>query len=144
MGKLGGVCDKYSLIARFMGPTWGPSGAVDKTESPKNYIHNLCFVVHGCGLGLVNFAHILQFCLIYWGQDKMAANFLTTISNASSLMKIYKVWLRFHLSLSPRVQLTIFQHWFRKGLGAGQGTGHHLNQWRLVYWCIYASLSLND
>ena len=29
-------------------------------------------------------------------------------------------------------------------LGAGQWTSHYLNQWRLVYWRIYASLGLNE
>ena len=51
--------------------------------------------------------------LTHWGQDKMAANFLTTFSNTFSWMKIYEFRLRFHWSLFPRVQLTIFQHWFR-------------------------------
>ena len=51
--------------------------------------------------------------LTHWGRDKMAANFLTTFSNAFSWMKIYEFRLRFHWSLFPRVQLTIFQHWFR-------------------------------
>ena len=27
---------------------------------------------------------------------------------------------------------------------AGQVTSHYLNQWWLVYWCIYASLGLNE
>ena len=51
--------------------------------------------------------------LTHWGQDKMAAIFQTTFSNAFSWMKMYKFWLRFHWSLFPRVPLTIFQHWFR-------------------------------
>ena len=52
-------------------------------------------------------------------------------------MKIYKFWLRFHWNLFPRVQLTIFQHWFRSWLGATQVTSHNLDQWWLVYWRIY-------
>ena len=28
--------------------------------------------------------------------------------------------------------------------GSDQATSHYLNQWWLVYWCIYASLGLND
>ena len=36
-----------------------------------------------------------------WGWDKMAAIFQTIFSNAVSLMKIYKFWLRFHWSLFP-------------------------------------------
>ena len=47
--------------------------------------------------------------------------------------------LGFHWSLFLRVQLTIFHHWFRQWLGAGQATNHCLNQWWLVYWRIYAS-----
>ena len=34
--------------------------------------------------------------------------------------------------------------WFRKSLGAAQATSHYLNQWWLVYWCIYVSLGLNE
>ena len=37
----------------------------------------------------------------------------TTFSNAFSWMKLYKFRLTFHWSLFPRVQSTIFQHWFR-------------------------------
>ena len=56
-------------------------------------------------------------------------------------MKMYKFWLKFPWTLFPRVQSTIFQHWFRSWLGAGQATNHYLNQWWLVYRRIYASLS---
>ena len=51
--------------------------------------------------------------LTHWGRDKMAAISQTTFSNAFSWMKMFKFRLRFHWSLFPRVQLTIFQHWFR-------------------------------
>ena len=44
--------------------------------------------------------------------DKMATIFQTTFSIAFSWMKIYKFRLRFHWHLFPRVQLTIFQHWY--------------------------------
>ena len=53
------------------------------------------------------------FVLTHWGQYKMAAIFQTTFSNAFSSMKMFKFRLQFHWSLFPRVQLTIFQHWFR-------------------------------
>ena len=56
---------------------------------------------------------------------------------------MYEFRLRFHWNLFPRVQLTIFHHWFRQWLGAGQVTSHYLNQWWLIYWRIYASLGLN-
>ena len=51
--------------------------------------------------------------LTYWCPDKMAAIFQKTFSNAFSWIKIYEFWLRFHWSLFPMVQLTIFHHWFR-------------------------------
>ena len=74
----------------------------------------------------------------------MAAVSQTTLSNAFSWMKMLEFRLRVHWSLFLRVQLTIFLHWFRKWLGAGQATKHYLNQWWLVYWRIYASLGLNE
>ena len=79
----------------------------------------------------------LFYLLTHWGQEKMAAIFQTTFSNTFSSMKMYKFRLRFHWSLFPRVQLTIFQHLFRKWLGAVQATNHYLNQWWLIYWRIY-------
>ena len=51
--------------------------------------------------------------LTHCGRDKMAAIFQTTFSIAFSWMKKFEFWLRFHWSLFPRVQLTIFHHWFR-------------------------------
>ena len=44
---------------------------------------------------------------------QMAAISQTTFSSAFSWMKIYNFRLGFHWCLFPRVQLTIFQHWFR-------------------------------
>ena len=79
-----------------------------------------------------------------WGRDKMAAISQTTFSNGFSWMKIYEFQLKFHWSLFLRVQLTIFQHWFRWWLGADEATSHYLNQWWLVYRRIYASLGLNE
>ena len=51
--------------------------------------------------------------LTHWGRDKMAAISQTIFSNAFSWMKMDEFRLRFHWSLFLRVQLTIFQHWFR-------------------------------
>ena len=41
------------------------------------------------------------------------------------------VWIsiKFPWNLFLRVQLTIFQHWFRWWLGGDQSTSHYLNQW---------------
>ena len=51
--------------------------------------------------------------LTHWGRDKMAAICQTTSSSAFSWMKMYELRLKFHWILFLRVQLTIFQHWFR-------------------------------
>ena len=47
-----------------------------------------------------------------WGWDEIGTISKTTFSNAYLGMKIYEFWLIFHWNLFPRVQLTIFHHWF--------------------------------
>ena len=42
------------------------------------------------------------------------------------------------------IQLTLFQHWFRKWLSANQATSHYLNQWWLVCRRIHAPFGLNE
>ena len=74
----------------------------------------------------------------------MAAVSQTTSSSAFSWMKMFECRLEFQWSLFLRVQLTIFQHWFRSWFGAVQATSHCLNQWWLVYRRIFASLGLNE
>ena len=56
---------------------------------------------------------ITALCSTHWGRDNMAAILQTTHSNAFSLMKIFECRLKFHWTLYIRVQLAIFQHWFR-------------------------------
>ena len=80
--------------------------------------------------------------LTHWGRDNMDTISQTTFSRAFSSMKIVAFWLNFHWNIFARVQLTIIQHWFRKWHGADQAASHYLNQWWLVYRCIYASLGL--
>ena len=87
---------------------------------------------------------MVTFLLTHWGRDRMDAISQTPFLSAFSWMKMYEFRLKFHWSLFLRVQLTIFQHWFRWWLGAGQATSHYLNQWWFIYWCIYASLGLNE
>ena len=80
--------------------------------------------------------------LNHWGREQMTAILQTTFSNTFSWMKMYELQLRFHWILFPRVQLTIFQHWFRWWLGADQATSHYLNQWQpslLMHICIFGS-----
>ena len=88
--------------------------------------------------------HLASNELTHWGRDKMPAISQTTLSNSFSWMKMLEFRLKFHWNLFLRVQLTIFQHWFRWWLGADQATSHYLNQWWLGCRCIYASLCLNE
>ena len=82
--------------------------------------------------------------LTRWGQDKIDTISQTTFSNAFTWMKMNEFALGFDRRLFLRFESTIFHHWFRQWLGADQATSHYLNQWRLIYWCIYASLGLNE
>ena len=97
-------------------------------------------------------AHLIVCCLRYY-QYKLSPVFNTLRprpngrhfpGNIFKCMKTYEFRLRFHWSLFRRVQLTMSQHWFRQWLGTGQVTSHCLNQWWLLYWRIYVSLSLNE
>ena len=92
-------CDLiYTLLDQMIAPSW-PSDA------------HLC---HQTWLLFsFNKAPLKILFLTHWGRDKMAAISQTTFSNAFSWMKMYIFRLKFHWSLCPRVQLTIFQHWFR-------------------------------
>ena len=72
------------------------------------------------GMPLVKMNHLAVFdCSLEWisvntlRPRQMDAISQTTFSNAFSWMKMLKFWLKFHWSLFPRVQLTIFQQWFR-------------------------------
>ena len=50
--------------------------------------------------------------LTHFALDKMAAIPQTIFSDAFSWMKSFVFWLKFHWSLSLRVQLAISKHWF--------------------------------
>ena len=82
--------------------------------------------------------------LTHWGRDKMAAISQTMFWNAFSWMKMYEFCLRFLRNVFLRIELTIFQHWFRQWLGAEQATRHCLNQWCLDNRRTYASRGLNE
>ena len=51
--------------------------------------------------------------LTHWGQDEVNNISQTTFSNVFPSMKMFQFRLKFDWSLFLRVQLTIFQHWFR-------------------------------
>ena len=111
----------------------------------------------GCGFSILEAYNRVEKCyklsevnlsygdiLSHWGRDQIDAISQTTFSNAFWRMKKDELRLGFHWNLFLRFELTIFQHWFRKWLGAGQGTNHYLNQWWVIHWRIYASLGLNE
>ena len=54
--------------------------------------------------------------LFIQGQDKLAPIFQTTPSIAFSWMEMFEFRIGFHQNLFLKVQLTIFQPWFRYGL----------------------------
>ena len=73
--------------------------------------------------------HIYMVCVLtHLGRDKIDTIFQTTFSNAISWMKMFEFRLKLHWTMFLKVQLTIFQHWFRQLLGAEQATSHYLNQ----------------
>ena len=77
--------------------------------------------------------------LTHWGRDKMPDTLQMIFSNAFSSVKKLGLWLKFHWSLFPGIQLTISHHWFRWWLGPDQGTSGYLNQWwlsSLMHICI--------
>ena len=51
--------------------------------------------------------------LTHWDRDEIYNISQTIFSNVFTSMKMFEFRLKFHWSLFPRVQLTIFQHWFR-------------------------------
>ena len=79
-------------------------------------------------------------------QRQNGHHFPDNIFKCISWIKMYEFQSRFHYSLFPRVQLTLFQHWF-----TGQAPSHYLIQWwpslltnicvtrPLTWWCHIAS-----
>ena len=51
--------------------------------------------------------------LTHWGRDKLTSIFQATFSHGFSWMKMDEFRSKFHWSLFLRVQLIIFQYWFR-------------------------------
>ena len=118
------IMDLYDFFSLGVLPRWSHA---DHHVVMIPYIEGL---VQNCSNSSAQAAELLQFCtkpsiyfiykktqrnvsLTHWGRVKMDAVSQTTLSNAFSWMKMLEFRLRFHWSLFLRVQLTIFQHWFR-------------------------------
>ena len=71
-------------------------------------------------------------------------HFADDIFKSIFLNETIRIAMKFQWSLFPRVQWTIFQHWFRQWLGAEEAIRHIRNNDVLVSWCVYASLVLNE
>ena len=71
-------------------------------------------------------------------------HFADDICKCTFLNEMLEISLKCHWNLFIRVKLTIFQHWFRKWLGADQATSHYQHHWWLFYWRIYSSLGLDE
>ena len=81
-------------------------------------------------------------------EAERAAIFQALFWNGFSWIKMYEFRLEFHWICSlgsnyqySSIDLTQIMAWCQPGL---QETSHYLNQCRLVYWCIDASLRLNE
>ena len=72
------------------------------------------------------------------GQGKTDTISQTTCSNAFSWMKMYECQLQYNWIWFLRVQLTIFQHWFRQQIIIW------INDGWVGCWYIYASAGLNE
>ena len=87
----------------------------------------------------------ILFALTHWGPDKMASIFQMTFSKAFSWTKMPEFRLNFHWSLFLRVQLT-----YSDNIDSDNTLGL-TRRWVIVwsnggisFWCIYASLGLNE
>ena len=74
-------------------------------------VHCKCNIFERNGFKTVIICLALK--LTHRGRDKMDAISQTTFSSTFSWMKTFEFRLKFHWSLFLRVELTIFQHWFR-------------------------------
>ena len=80
--------------------------------------------------------------LTHWSQGKLQP-FRRQHFQMHLLMKMYEFRLNISLKLVPLVRIKNIPALVQI-MATDQATGHYLNQWCLVNWCIYASLGLNE
>ena len=80
--------------------------------------------------------------LTHWGWDKFATILQMTFSNAlnENVRILHKISLKF----VPKVQINNIPALVQKTAWHQPSDKQLLNQWCLVYWCVYASLGLNE
>ena len=101
----------YDIISCYLLSAWALSGGCHRL--PLMISHHCLQWWLGAVRNRTSASTMPASLLTHWGRDKMDADFQTTFSNAISWMKMHELRLRFHWSLFPKVQLTIFQHRFR-------------------------------
>ena len=100
-----------TLIAKFIGPTWGPSGA-DRTQvgpmlAPWTVLSgNVILSLHG----------------------QNGRPFEDHFFNCIFLNGNVRIWIQNLLKFVSKVQWTIRKHWFRQWFGVKQPASHYLNQ----------------
>ena len=98
-------CKYYGLFS-----IWTPPPPL-KNKNKSNFIEENVTEIIICKL--LSAILFRGHALTHWGRDKMEAISQTTYSNAFSWLRMYEFRLKFHWSLFPRIQLTIFHFWFR-------------------------------
>ena len=107
---------------------------IQRGKLPPHTVHQM-----NCACGL-------RFVMLYWHicTETKWTPFCRRHFQIHFLNEKYESRIKLHWSRFLKVQLMVSQHWFKLWLGANQATSHHLKQWWLVYWRIYASLGLNE
>ena len=130
------VCKRGTLIAWFMGPTWGPSGA-DRWAPcwPNEFNYLGRFVCHEKSFqygGMASSANrYLYFFKAIW-----------PIKSYVSLFCVHCHIFRWFSLKFVSWELKISQHWFR--WWSNKWLASTLTNDNGVYWCIYISCSLNE
>ena len=117
---------------------------VDPIRRLRKLSHTLDLATSGSAFDISSHFTWEWYPITHWGRNKMAAISKKTFSNQFYWIKMYEFFLKFHWNLFLSVRLTIFQHWFKWWLRAGQATSHYLNQWELYYRRMYASRGLSE
>ena len=103
------ISPKVSIIKTF----YTNNGSLIVSLCTIPYLDGTHIQLNGVCIGLTSVGLLSCWLLTHWGWDKMDAISQTTFWSAFSWMKMFEFLLQFHWSLFLRVQLTIFQHWFR-------------------------------
>ena len=74
----------------------------------------------------------------------MAASLADNTFNYKFVNENVSISIKISLSFIPKDPINNIPALVQIKACADQATSHYLNQWWLVYWCLYASLDLNE